>query len=153
MVMSFSCNLAAFPLGPEDFSVSATPAGVAPSVSDVLIDGAGGTATVILDDMIPPGQWTCIEHPASGEEWCMGYLPADAGQDGMSTAADINALIDAINLVPGHELPDYATDIDRSGATNAQDILRLIDLLNGAGDFDPWLGQALPTCPSATNTR
>ena len=28
-------------------------------------------------------------------------------------------------------------------------ILRLIDLLNGASDFDPWITRQLPDCPSA----
>jgi len=43
--------------------------------------------------------------------------------------------------------PIYATDINRTGATNGQDILRLIDVLNGSGDFTPWLAQTLPPCP------
>ena len=76
----------------------------------------------------------------------MGYLPTDAGQDGVSSAADINTLINSINLVT--LLPIYATDINRSGLTNGQDILRLIDLLNGAGDFNPWIAQSLPPCPT-----
>ena len=78
----------------------------------------------------------------------MGYLPADAGQDGVSAAGDINALINAINLVPGLDLPIYAADINRSGVTTGADILRLIDLLNGAGDFNPWIAQSLPPCPT-----
>ena len=77
----------------------------------------------------------------------MGYLPADAGQDGTSAASDINALINSINLVPGFILPIYATDINRSTVTNGQDILRLIDLLNGADQFDPWIAKSLPGCP------
>jgi hypothetical protein len=31
--------------------------------------------------------------------------------------------------------------------TGDADILRLIDLLNGAGAFDPWLGASLPPVP------
>ena len=78
----------------------------------------------------------------------MGYLPADASQDGLSAASDINALINSINLVPGFVLPLHATDINRSGQVNGQDILRLIDLLNGAGEFGVWIAAGLPACPS-----
>ena len=78
----------------------------------------------------------------------MGYLPADASQDGLSAAGDINALINSINLVPGLVLPPHATDINRSGVTTGTDILRLIDLLNGAGSFSVWIAAGLPPCPS-----
>ena len=146
MVMSFSCDPASIGLAPGDFLVSGVPAGVVPGVLDVTIDSVANTATVMLDDKITPAQWTCIAHPGSGGQWCMGYLPTDAGQDGVSSAADINTLINSINLVT--LLPIYATDINRSGLTNGQDILRLIDLLNGAGDFNPWIAQSLLPCPT-----
>jgi len=84
---------------------------------------------------------------ATGRRWCLGYLPADASQDGLSATPDIGALIDSINLVPGRILPPYATDLNRSGATTSSDILREIDLLNGAGCFDVWITQSLPDCP------
>ena len=79
----------------------------------------------------------------------MGYLPADASQDGLSAAGDINALINSINLVPGLVLPIYATDINRSNVITGTDILRLIDLLNGAGDFDVWIARGIGACPPA----
>ena len=51
-------------------------------------------------------------------------------------------LIDALNgSVP---LPLSSTDSDRSGVVQPQDLLRLIDLLNGAGAFEPWNGRSLP---------
>ena len=61
---------------------------------------------------------------------------------------DIHARIDSINPVPGRILPDYSSDIDRSGVTTGSDILRLIDLLNGAGEFETWIARSLPSCPS-----
>ncbi|MCH9001854.1 MAG: hypothetical protein IIC02_04700, partial [Planctomycetes bacterium] len=147
MVMSFSCDPASIGLVPGDFTVSGVPAGAVPGVRNVPIDSVANTATVMLDDKITPAQWTCIAHPGSGGQWCMGYLPADAGQDRVSTAGDINQLIDSINLVAS--LPIYATDINRNGVTTGADILRLIDLLNGAGDFAPWIAQSLPPCPAS----
>ncbi len=143
MVMSFTCDPASFGLASGDFTVVAGT----PGISNVVIDSVASTATVRLTDKITPGEWTCIEHTSSATQWCMGYLPADASQDGFSAASDINALIDSINLVAGRILPSYATDINRSGVTTGADILRLIDLLNGAGDFTPWITKALPACP------
>jgi len=153
MVMSFSCDPNDIGLDPGDFTVQVVPADAAPQVSSVVLDSVANTVTVILDDKIAPGRWTCIGHADSGNQWCMGYLPADANQDGMSSIGDINALIDSLNRIPGAERPSHATDINRSGITNAQDLLRLIDLLNGAGEFSQWLARELPPCPSAGHGR
>ena len=60
---------------------------------------------------------------------------------------DIHARIDSINPVPGRILPDYSSDIDRSGVTTGSDILRLIDLLNGADAFDVWITREWPASP------
>jgi hypothetical protein len=38
----------------------------------------------------------------------------------------------------------HATDIDRNGTTAPLDIIRHIDLLNGAGPYEPWIGRMLP---------
>ena len=56
-------------------------------------------------------------------------------------------MIDSLNgVVP---LPDSQVDMDRDGDPAPADILRVIDLLNGAGDFVIWLdAQIDPTgCP------
>lgn len=148
MVLSFSCDPTSLGLTTGDFSVSTTPPNGVLGIGDVNVDDVANTVTVTLTDKILPGGWTCISHPASAGEWCMGYLPADASQDGLSAPSDINALINAINLVPGFEQPLYASDMDRSGLLLGSDILRLIDLLNGAGDFDLWITAKLPPCPS-----
>ncbi len=44
----------------------------------------------------------------------------------------------------GDPLEEHQSDVDRSGVTNANDILRVIDLLNGAGEYDIYLGATLP---------
>gem|GEM_PF-975596 len=150
VVLSFSCDPADAGLLMGDFALSAVPvAGTVPNIAGIDIDSIANTATVRYDAPITPGQWTCLTHTPSGGRWCMGYLPANANQDPVTNASDINALINSINLVPGFILPGYATDINRTGVTNAQDITRLIDLLNGAGIYDPWLGISLPACPTA----
>ena len=148
MVMSFSCDPATLGFSAGDLSVGTTPPNGAIGISGANVDSVGNTVTITLNDKISPGEWTCISHLPSGGQWCMGYLPANADQNLVSAANDINALINAINLVPGFKLPLYASDINRSGLTTGQDILRVIDLLNGAGDFDVWIAAGLPPCPS-----
>jgi len=148
LVLYYTCDPAVFALGLFDFSISATPAGTVPGIQSVTTNSVAKTVTVRLDGPIAPGRWTCISLDFFLTKWCAGYLPANANQDLVSNASDINALINSINDVPGFALPEYATDIDRSTVTNPSDILRLIDLLNGAGDFDVWLARTLPACPS-----
>ena len=41
---------------------------------------------------------------------------------------------------------NYSCDVDQSGLCGAPDILTLIDLLNGADQFDIWLNVTLPAC-------
>ena len=43
--------------------------------------------------------------------------------------------------------PSRSTDIDRSGSITLTDLLVLIDLLNGATPYEPYLGVQLPTIP------
>lgn len=140
-------NAASVTASAADFSLSETGGdGVAPLIIGASVL-AGTSIRLDFDGPIETNAWTIVTHNASNTHTCIGYLPADAGQDGLASATDINALINSINLVPGSILPDYATDINRSGVTNGQDILRLIDLLNGAGDFTPWITQTIPGLP------
>ncbi len=127
-------------LSAEDFAVVVSPPGVAPVVTDAMIDGS--TTTVHFDSFIPSGAWTTITHWPTGAVTRVGYLPADVNNDKISNPGDILAVIDSLNGVT--PLPDYATDADRSGVADPSDILMVIDLLNGAGSYDPWLDQSLP---------
>ncbi|MCH8147560.1 MAG: VCBS repeat-containing protein, partial [Planctomycetes bacterium] len=152
MLMSFSCDPTEFGMVAGDFSVDTTPEGETPPIVNIITDRFANTATILLDDMIAPGVWTCIEHLDSGQEWCAGYLPGDADQNGLVTTGDLIALVDSINLVPDRVVPNFASDSDRNGVTSGTDILRLIDLLNGAGEFEPWITRSLPLCPTTDRT-
>ncbi len=145
--LTFNAGCVASTLSPASFTVSTAP-GPAPAPAIQSVVGAGNVATVTLNAAIPVSNWTCITHVASGDDMCFGYLPGDVNRSRGSTAADINALINSLNNVPGFVRPLFATDANRSGAANASDILRVIDLLNGAQAFDPWLNKTLPVCPS-----
>lgn len=98
---------------------------------------------VLLIDPIEPGTWTTVTHVNTGLSTRIGFLPGDVTADGLSDPSDVLALIEAIQGV-GDPLPLRSTDIDRSGRTAPADILRAIDLLNGAELFDMWNGRTLP---------
>ena len=152
LVLQFDCDPTALAssLLPSDFTRLTDPFSLPPFIVDFPADSVENTITLQLSRQISPNFYTCITHTESGNSWCAGYLPADASQDGLSASNDINALIDSINLVPGRILPIHASDINRSNQITGADILRLIDLLNGASDFDPWITKSLPDdCPSA----
>jgi hypothetical protein len=135
------CNVGA--MGPGDFVVTVT-GGTAPSISDVT--QILGRLTLQLDRAIPIGEWTCIEHTGSGTTACAGWLPNDVSGNGTSAAADIPWLMDCLDGVRACEM--WQCDADRSGQCQPADVLRAIDLLNGAGEYEPWLDIALPACPS-----
>lgn len=123
-----------------DFSLSSS-SGTAPNVASAVAEDTKVTLT--FDGTIPVGAWTTVTYECSGESVTIGYLPGDVSEDGTSSAFDVLLLIDKLNndLIV---MPDYSGDIDRSGAIAPADVLREVDLLNGAGAYDPYLGVTLP---------
>ncbi|MCH8252235.1 MAG: hypothetical protein IID36_07260 [Planctomycetes bacterium] len=112
-----------------------------------VVEDPPGTYTMLLDHAIAPGAWTTISLGAES----IAYLamPANANGDGISNANDVLALIDMFNNIVPFPFGPYSTDIDRSGVFAPADILREIDLLNGAIPYRVWNGVPKPqnTCP------
>jgi hypothetical protein len=128
-----------------DFSISLSPAGVAPSVSGVV--PSGNSVTVQFDSIIPAGSWTVIT--MNGQSVCLASLPGDVDASLASNASDILRIIDCLNGIETCAV--HQGDVNRSGDSNSQDIIRLIDLLNGVAPFanGVWNGSALPASPCA----
>ncbi|MBU0719077.1 MAG: hypothetical protein KJ749_12570 [Planctomycetes bacterium] len=131
-------------MGAGDFTVTEV-SGTAPVPVISSVEASTNPITLHFSSPLEPGAWTVITHNASGTKVCLGYLPGDTNQDKLVATADISYLIDCINLVA--TCAYYQTDIDRSNVTNPSDILREIDLLNGAGDLGTWITQSLPVSP------
>jgi hypothetical protein len=55
----------------------------------------------------------------------------------------MSRLLDALHGA-GDPLPPFAADIDRTGVVAGRDVVRLVDLMNGAETYVPWLGRFLP---------
>ena len=104
------------------------------------MDNQDGTYTLILSHPITPGAVTVITYESTSgntvDKARFTSLPADSNADGVSCSGDILRLIDCcLNEVCEPPFGIYSCDIDQSEVTNSADILRLIDLLNGAGQF------------------
>lgn len=135
--------------GAEDYTVSQVPASVPPDppqITSVEILGSG--ATIHFNTPIHPGRWTCVKHNASGEQRCLGYLPADVNSNRFAGPADILDIVDNLNGVRNPPLQMHQCDIDRSNLCGPADILSEVDLLNGVTQFPVANGTRLTACPA-----
>ena len=111
---------------------------------DKVFDNGDGTHTITLQQPLTTGALTELVYTPDGADAYIGSyasLPGDADGNRIVEVADLEHLINCINGLP---CALWETDINRSDAKNSQDLLRLIDLLNGADDFEVWLGQTVP---------
>lgn len=157
---------AAVPLGITQAAITFSGGSAASlTVSDFTLEKQGGslppptlldvsplnsnTVQLTWSDPLEPTSWLSITHFASQTAVCLGTLPGDVNADDFTTGDDVTALSSALTSLPGIAAAPLASDIDHSGTTDAFDVIRLLDLLNGAGAFDPWMNaQSAPTlCP------
>lgn len=115
-----------------------------------VTDTGNGDYEILLERPISAGHWTTITHEGDGSYVTYSSLPADANDSGTSMANDITEHINCcLNQVctPAHG--DYTCDTDHSGLASFPDVLRLIDLLNGAGSFVVWNATTISSndCP------
>ena len=95
---------------------------------------------ITLDRPITPGEATVITYQGDPVN-LLAYRshPANANGDLLATVVDLSALINFINAVAVPPYGIHSTDIDHSGTTDAEDIARAIDLLNGINSFSVWI--------------
>lgn len=123
---------------------------------DSVICG-GGTCTVTLLRPITPGEVTTITYLGDeGNPGEFASLPSDVSADGTSSyPPDVNALIGWLNGNCSLAWDTYSCDVDHSDLCAPADILSVIDLMNGAGEFEPWLNATITlpcsqSCPGST---
>ncbi|MGD2110843.1 MAG: hypothetical protein PVI86_15805 [Phycisphaerae bacterium] len=127
------------------------------TVTSVQSDG-GGRFTVHLSGPIPTAAATDLVYHGCAGSRTVGTVTAHPGNvngDGEANPTDIETLIECcLNrqceppLSPTEAV--YRCDINRSGAITPADLLREIDILNGADPYAPWLNTPLPgpaVCP------
>ncbi|MGB0715702.1 MAG: S8 family serine peptidase [Phycisphaerae bacterium] len=125
----------------DDFEVSSETA-PQPTIEALTIDGT--VIAITLEEAIAPGGWTCIEN-AVGSRACVGYLPGDVDGNRSVDGMDIAAMIAALNQSPSRV--DEQVDMDRNAVQEPEDLLRLIDILNGGETLQAWMGRSIGSCP------
>ena len=115
---------------------------------DAMLDSPD-TAVVIVEGVVPPG---AVGRQVTALNQIHGTIfdvrvKADHRTGTTSLEGGRLYTAELRPALPGQILPEYATDINRSGTVNARDILDLIDLLNGAGAHATWWGQTLSPDP------
>lgn len=132
----------------SSFTVTTSPTGPgAVTISNVTCDGPMAHCTVTFNNAIQTSKWTCLTYIASGQKACLGSLPADADSSSLSEPDDVLALMDHLDDIPP-ALEIHQCDIDRSTRCAPVDLLAAVDLLNGAGLFQPFKGVTLQACPT-----
>ena len=128
---------------PEDFLVTQEGGvSIAPPISGVAATDDQHLA-VTLETIIEQRAWTTITHLHSNTSVRVGYLSGDVNANGTSNEQDIDVLANALNGI-GPSRPVWSLDIDRSEAVTGADLLEVVDLLNGAEGYEPYLDAALP---------
>ena len=126
-----------------DFMISESGGTVPAPIVAIVTTIDADTVHLVFDQPIEPGVWTIVSNSAAST--CLGFLPGDVDASRTSDDQDIVALFSTLDGTAPR--PQHATDADRSGVTTTEDLVELLNLLNGAGAYDPWLNQALPQSP------
>lgn len=131
-------------MAPEDFDI-ATENRAEPMTTLLEVEHFGlRSVRLVFDNIIETGAWTTVTHLESGEVLRVGSLPGDVNNNGTADPTDILELIRSLKGQIETPLSPWQGDLDRSGQSTAADLLRLIDLLNGAGGYTTWNGASLP---------
>ncbi|HNQ22063.1 MAG TPA: right-handed parallel beta-helix repeat-containing protein [Phycisphaerae bacterium] len=107
-----------------------------------------GEYVLLLRRPITAGAATTIEYVPDGSYVTYIAHPANVDEGPTASAADVTALVNCLNN-PG-TCTVYQADINHSGGQSVADLIMEINLLNGAGHFEPWFGTLLPDvgdCP------
>ncbi len=120
-----------------------------------IIDHSDGTFSLVLDRPLYPGEVARLKYTdaAGGVVGSsVMVLPGDVNGDGVSDATDVKRMLGVLRGDVASVWGIYSEDIDRSGALSPADLLRLIDLLQGAQAYSPgWNGRSAPAeaepCP------
>jgi hypothetical protein len=116
------------------------------------VNGSGvGPYELTLSGSIPTRECTTIEFTAgntAGQKLQYQFLPADVNLDGTSTTQDLLFLVLRINDGSANQAVNLARyNVDRMFGVNTQDLLRIVQLLNGENTTEVWNGKTVAACP------
>jgi hypothetical protein len=122
--------------------------GIAPIMTDLLLVD-DRTVRVVLNEPLEPAAWTNVTVPnfdLSQSGVCVAALPGDVNGDRASNVKDLVTLVNSLRGLTG-PLAQHQCDIDRSGACTPADLITLINVLSGAGEFTAFNGVTMPASP------
>lgn len=133
---------------------TAVTGGTLPFVLTAFVLTATPTSSDVelgLSVRIPVGQWTTIEHMPTHSSTCLGFLPGDVNGNRTANAVDGFALRAALSNLHATTPALHQADINHSGEATAEDLVMWLNVMNGAGALDPWLGATLPASCAAVS--
>jgi hypothetical protein len=132
-------------MDPEDFEVETQSRASNWTSIPAEVEHIGLRAVrVVFANPVEGEAWTTVTHVDSDEAVRLGSLPADVNGDSRTDADDIRELIRHLQGQSDPPLAIWQADIDRSGRCTPADLLRVIDLYNGADAYLPFAGLSLP---------
>lgn len=163
--VAFSCfvgvPLSGNPFGVADFMVTATDGAQNTVIAAASPDLCLLNYVLVLSDRLPLWEWTSVSTTAEELHTGnmsplstvlvadVGVLPGDVDGNAISNSADVAALRNTLlNNLPWTAGLALSADIDRSGVLTALDLIREVDLLNGANTTRVWNGATLPPKPN-----
>lgn len=130
---------------PICWSLCETQVEGSPNDVDTVTDNGDDTYTITLLRAITPGAFTEITYTDDFGVAHTGSflsLPGDADESEFVERADITAMADCCLDAACSPISKYICDINHSTAATAEDLVRIVDELNSAGDFaTAWEGQ------------
>ena len=129
----------------NDFQISntlRTPVNVA---VESITSTSSNRLILNLNQSIPVLARTSILYRPTGQRICLGYLPGDVDQNGITDANDAFQLLGELGKDDSiaHEQM-HAYDIDRSGIFDGADASRLMAMLSGRDGMQKWKGETIP---------
>lgn len=133
--LEMDSNCPAADLRPEHFDVVDTrPTETQAYIVSVTVNGS--TVTVQLSQLPRHFGWTCVSLRGSGKSACVGLFPADVNRDQIANYLDVEAMISCcLQSNCGKNAPSTC-DMNDSDVTDAEDLIVLLDFLNGTENFD-----------------
>lgn len=114
-----------------------------PNAVATVVDNGDGTYTIGLDRPITSNAVTTISYDDGSFVEYISH-PGNVNADSVANSVDVLTLINIANGVEQPPYGEFSADIDHSGVTSAPDVLRAIDLLNGAAGYSAQLLTLLP---------
>lgn len=127
----------------DDFQTSIIPMDV-PLPVVTQVDSFPRPIVLTLDRPAPPLHWLCLTRSGDIPN-CVGVLPGDVNADLVANTADVMASLAELSSPTG--MSRFSLDSNHSWMHTVEDVVRLLDLLNGADAYTPWLNAQLPDLP------